>query len=942
MNLICSNCHSWNLGTPSAADKFCSWCGSTLFEIEVRLAGDTVYLPPDNAHPAKRKSLKPKNRSTAVPGFKLLVKNNGALPVQIVGLVSSPVPCVHLAPQKKAGKKAPAGHKAQRHPSAGRIQIAPGESREVKGQFHLTKLRAAMRAPAVSAETPPQKQEAASPTKAYQRQAPDLEVWQEAQVPAATTSVSPELLKETRAATPLQSLKLQLQLQLSPAGRAPVCELTVLPPPEFEWLTPALHLLPGHEASTATVKCASPASLRLRQGAVRISRFESTHAGVLFTAVGQNGLPVDLQAGGENVIHFQVEVANEVMAVCRRKDRPLLAGLKVICAAPTGVFQPLPAPLQIMPRLLANLAFPDFAGSGQPELKTWGLAGRVRDLPVRVRNEGDQILEIHAVEATPELDLLMRKSPALPMRLAPQEIATFHFMLDMRTVAVAANIQGLVAFRFRAEETSHERAVQFALQVETRLPSAFKGAAALDFGTSSSCVAVLEHDQRAARLLDIQGQALVPTALIYHRVEEPERTYDIGLAAQPSRTASGQVLEDFKKGFSHEQPRVVLPAQAAAPILLTNGTIASDYLRGLLRAAEDRLAEELFQRVRHHPETDFGACVLQRVLLACPATFTFQQKQTLRQVLTELEVQVRADSFQSAAAMSCFSGLGKMLSLWENESPSVAAETVLTRHVLVYDLGAAFTDMALVRLEIAAETGKTLGTSEAVKIQSKILGVDGDDQFGGQSVTAAAAKSLAQQTLARLERKLHTRPHLPLWYHAGAAPLKAIEQIGFWNWRQLRNGAEQAKRRLAADAARAEVVIPRLVLQILVDRKLQAMTVEQLRLRTDFVEKVIAVRLELHLRKMQKLLREAGLETPDLLYLSGRSAALPGIYRIAARALGCRVIFAGGDDFSGHSSATSSLSLQSLKTSVALGGAQYARLLQYEGTFYKESPSLKS
>jgi hypothetical protein len=389
-------------------------------------------------------------------------------------------------------------------------------------------------------------------------------------------------------------------------------------------------------------------------------------------------------------------------------------------------------------------------------------------------------------------------------------------------------------------------------------------------------------------------------------------------------------VDDLKRSLQRGQPRPVLPAQSSTPIMLTNDAIVSDYLGALLRAAENRLAAEIFQRGRQQPEADFGACLLQDLLVACPATFTFQQKQVLGQTLAGLGVNVKAEAFQSAAAMACFTELGKILSSEADESPSgvagaqTAARATRVRHVLAYDSGAAFTDMALVQLDFSARPGKKIEDSRAMKIRAKILGLDGDDQFGGQNVTAAVAKYLAQQAVAQIEKKLKKRAQVPLWFHPGALPVRKLEQFGFLNWKCLWHHAEQLKRRLALNPALAKSATPRMTLHIVVDKKLQSATIAPLAVQAGFLEKILVPRLELHLRKMQKLVRQAGLQAPDLIYLSGRSAVLPAVFAGALHSFNDRP-------------AANPAFLQNLKASVALGSVQYLRILQNGGIFLRSS-----
>jgi len=951
VNAICPNCRSWNLGTPSGADRFCSWCGCAWFELEVRVSPETVYLPPLHAQPPNGKSRPRLKKAAEFPSFKLRVQNNGLLPVTVTGIAVAPAETAFFPALQSPPAEATTRSKKRGGRSPG-WSLAPGEGREIEGYLHPEKLRQHMHAVAVAALASPPGKDALPLAGRNSPDAPPILGLGEVLGLQKQTAATPAQQSGDDDPGPeiLHSLDLYIQIQLVPGGPAPICRVTVMPPPEFELLTPALHLLPAGETHADFLKCEPLLGVRVLNGAAQLLRLQSTQPGLRFTPLSPNGLPVALRAGEENnELRFQVEVAQELVEACRKKDQPLLAGLELVCETPPGIYPLQAAPLKIIPRRSASLAFPDLIGdrAGQKLLQAWALAGRPRLLPVRVKNDGEQALTIYAVEATAELDCLKRKSPALPLRLAAEETAVISFMLEVHGQEMTAIRQGLVAFRFRTEESGSERTAQFALQIEARVPSAFRGLAALDLGARSSCVAVLAQQEgekeTAARLVPIHGEPFMPSAIIYQRVAE-ERSYAIGraaTAAQKNLDTARCVLDDLKKKLNQDLPRPILIAGAAAPVSLEPRVIIADYVQALLRAAEEQIAEELFQRGQEKEEPDFSACLLSEIMLACPATFTFKQKQTLRQALQELGV--KAEQVQPAAAMACFANFKAWLAEW---IAGASQESAITRHVLAYDLGAAYTDLALVRFDLAAPTGKKLNDSPALTLQTKILGVDGDEQFGGQSLTAALAKFLAEKALAQLERKMPIRPQLPLWHRAGAVPLLPIARLGFWNWKKLLQIAEQLKCRSHATAAPVETPLHAAIMStpfavhVVCDKKLQTAAVDEIAVPAGFVEKILAERLGLHLRKMQKLLQSAKLAKPDLIHVSGGSAVLPVVRETLSRAYDCRIAFAG--ETRADSTTTSLTSAQHLKASVALGSAQYLQLQQNGGAITNNDNPAKS
>lgn len=909
--MLCPNCKIWEI-PPQAADRYCGWCGASRLSVECQALPPALYFS---------------TQDQAAPHFELSVRNSGTTPVEVIGVEADPAGCAFFSLFTKTSRKSAA---SQKKPS---LTIAPGETRVLSGYFQMAALQAlfAAFAPEKSSKTTAQKSR------------------NEEQPANGFHEISSAGYKNGAP----HGLTARFALLLDGNRKGPSCTLKVVLRPEFELLTPTLEVIEAGDTDSESVACARPGSIRLRQGSARVQHLESEIPGIKLELLKPQELQAAANAGEKNgVFNFRLEIERHLLEQHLESGRPLQTGVKLVCEDPPGRFTPKNAPLQIIARSIPRLAVISARredGANALQIRTWALAGRTRDFMLPLKNESRRALEIYAIEATGTLDCLKRKGQELPLRLAPHQTAGLSFMLDTQTCPANTAIVGALALRYRSE-AAESFSIECGIHLEVRAPQTFPGVAAIDFGAAQSCVAISElQDERHARLVKIHGDPFVPTAILYQSIAG-ERVYEIGSAAfstKPDKDTALHVAQDFKPRLGQALSRQIYLTRTKQIVKMPYDVVLADYLRGLLRAAEHHLAEKAFRQNTEGMNQDFSRCELREILLIAPATFTFKQKEALRQALTEAGIPAKANvQLLPAPVVSACAEVDHLAAHWQQEMQS-GKNPAPFRHLLIYEMGAGATEIALVRVELQPQTAHTLAESENWRVEFKVLGCEGDEQFGGNNLTAALAKHLAQQALAQLEAKFKTKIVLPLWHRLDQTPGKRLEQVGYMNWKRLLRRAESLKCQFADLALPARLTLPRLALQILVDRTFRATHVENLVVSSALLEKVVAERMALHVRRIQNLLRHAKLQAPDRIVLAGMSTLLPGVRQALAGAFaahGCEV------EYLGRQAADPSRkehpefpSLHDLKAAAALGGAKYLRLLKTEGELHlKDSRPIKT
>lgn len=859
--MLCPKCKSWEVAN-GATDRFCAWCGASWLNVECEALQDTLYFSPRD-----REGLR----------FELELRNTGLIPLEIIGVATEPLGCALFPVFAETAEAA----------MSPRIHLAPGAKQKLAGRLQRATVQALL-------------------------------------FPTRTSGNSRALPAsfDAQNANAVTNVPIRFVLLLADDQRGPETTINVVPRPEFELLTSEVEVLEAGETS-ATLSARIPVRIRQRQGFATVQRITSSIPGITFVPSEK----VDEHEGSENgVLDFQLDIARALVLHHLQSGEPLRTDLKLHCANSEAAFPPRNGSLQIIPRRTPRLSIMGARrqhAAQTMEIQTWALAGRARDYALQIKNENEHEISLHAIEATGTLECLKRKHLDLPLQLAPGATASLPFVIAAPSITNNAIITGTLALRYHAAGTQFT--TECNLHLDVRIPKPFAGAAAIDFGAAQSCVAVASiADMPHARLLKIQNDPFVPTALAYQSMEaNGTRNYMIGydaLSARSGKEAAPHVVQDFKQFLGSTQTRQIYLTREQKIVTLTYRDLIADYLHGLISAAEERLAAELFRQPREG--TDFARCQLRNLVFVTPTTFTFKQKESLRELLAEMGITPENGlQFLPAPALSACAALETLAAQWQQDGQSEKHGSA-ERHVLVYEMGAGATEIALVRFMIKSEAEGAEFAAE-----TKVLGCEGDEQFGGNNLTSALAKYLAEQALAQLKNNFAAKIVLPLWHRVGQAPQTRLEQAGYSNWKKLRRYAESLKCQFADLALPARVTIPRLALQILFDKTFQTSHVENLVLHSAMLEKVVATRMNLHVRRLQNLLRRANVQTPDRILLSGKSVALPGVRKIleaAFAASGCAVEYVG----TSQTRRVDLPALHELKAAAVLGGVKFLSLRQ--------------
>ena len=810
--MLCENCKSWELTDSSEPDRYCGWCGVTLYQIECTASPETVYV-----HMNK----------SSLPSFSLLIKNNGVAPVAVNDVIAQPQGYISFPYLDHSSQE-------DKHPSDnsernGRLILQPGEIKELQGKFY-----------------------------------PDIV----------------QQLANGYAETKI----------LDRGDRSEISEG-----------------VPSHEVDWE------------QQQAEQSQRVEMSSK--------QDQDLVDTEGSSGIKFGFQLDLSPEL-------EKPRCS-VRVL-------------PLEVRKPLVPRLAFLDIdTGADTPaKLSTWALAGRVRSFPFRIKNSGEQKIEILAIETTFSLECLVLKKTVLPIELEPGATKTISFFLDTQSVEKADVLSGDVAFRFRGDSKSVYSSY-FTLVIDVTKPRLFRGITAIDIGTTYTCVAVSESHKNEygnSYLIPVHGDTHIPTAIRYKDIsEDGHHEIEIGKAAFAQDGKPEQdvcVIKNFIRNIGKDLTQEIKTDETGEKHSIKTETIIADYLKKILAEAENQIAARLFLlKQNNNSDIDFGACLLKQALITYSATYTYRQKSTMKEIAEEVGIKVGEDIlFQPAPTAASFQGISKFIGQWTNDVLSGGLTNQC--HFLIYDLGGNSTQMALLQMDITPKVTGSSSESTLAKVNTKLLGLDGDDQFGGDDITAVLIESLMIQAKDLLQQELQQDVTIPLWEHPHELPDSETDLISYHNLQRLTTDAENLKCHLTEIHPDSDCVLAQTNLYVMIGGDVKMFEFQDLAVNGRLLEKRVGPRLDLHLRKIQNLVNNVGLEAPHFIRLAGMSTLLP-IVRTRLNKLsaiyGCKVgYFRQEQTIEPHSKALNLLPIEDLKSCTALGGIELLRQAHLNGVVFMD------
>jgi hypothetical protein len=408
----------------------------------------------------------------------------------------------------------------------------------------------------------------------------------------------------------------------------------------------------------------------------------------------------------------------------------------------------------------------------------------------------------------------------------------------------------------------------------------YDGVIAIDFGTTNSCCAFLDkstvHD-----LIPIdptsQKPTVVSSTILYHDLfDDNEKEYDIGDRAydlsfsDPAATFSA--VRQVKKRLGSAEPYSIIfrknPNKRASYL---PREVAADILRRILGRAEEVKKGRITSCTISHP-----------------SRFSIRQIEDLK-----------------AALSSC--GIKKITTV--HEPVAAALDYIQSRealegkeeyHLLVYDFGGGTTDMTLLRVSRRQHPNRNL-----IDVTPKVLGATGDPLFGGENVTDEVM-NIGFEKCIQVLRARYPEP-ASILIPFDAEKIKDYRRRGFAkeNRNKLRRWAELSKIAIATYGDEhvgrvVETIRPPMIDGVNVGLLLNAVLtggergmlslvaiVDNEVKRENFRHvDVVPTKGEIDARlrpiiediiggKTKEWSQNLGVDTPDVILLSGKSSALP-------------------------------------------------------------------
>jgi molecular chaperone DnaK (HSP70) len=433
----------------------------------------------------------------------------------------------------------------------------------------------------------------------------------------------------------------------------------------------------------------------------------------------------------------------------------------------------------------------------------------------------------------------------LPMFLAGGESKPLDFQVDCRALEPAIHSLTLVLQSNRPGPP-----VKYHVPIQVRALVPFEGVAAIDFGTSNTCCALLPDDGGLLNVPLDEGRTTAPTIVRYLDLSGVEPVIETGLrvkhlAAVDERVASSTVARLKQQLGEATHPITVKPEASAQWLTREARDAAGDYLR----------------HVRAVVEREQGA-IFREFILTHPAVCSLRQFRNLRSAVEQaFGREMRVYFLQEPIAA--------LVPLFRKRAQRDAQGTYT---VAAFDLGGGTTDITIVR--VVHEPTK----NGVLEIRPEILASWGE-RFGGEDLTDYLLDELRARcghvlALSRPGYDLAQRD-VPGASTSGVrrneAALRVWAEAFKVSWSEDRHDADPAE-------SVTLTVVPRSSDELPDEQQFSVQAVQ--RVGNDLAS-VFAEQLEVQISRLAERLQDSLGETNlDLIQLSGKTAFLPDVARV--------------------------------------------------------------
>lgn len=512
-------------------------------------------------------------------------------------------------------------------------------------------------------------------------------------------------------------------------------------------------------------------------------------------------------------------------------------------------------------------------------------ASRSKSLNIELVNNGGEELVVESVRPSEKVApwLECRASVPFPLRIPPGDVRLVE-MLARGGQGEAGEQRGEVVVRSNSFQNPAQ-AVNVAAEFVS--PTSYEHYVGIDFGTTASCVAVLDRERRPT-LLEIDpfdhdpalkgDPRLMPSVLFFHddgRVIAGREAL-VYAAAEPHKSVAS-----IKRSLGLKQKKVIADKEYDAV------GVTSQIIEQLLQRAEDGL----FQLGEYKTPSD--------AVLTVPIEFLDSQRRALLEACAQAGLNTESSSQQGIVIDEAQAAALYYLSRKDPEESTQELE-----RVLIFDWGGGTLDCALTEIE---------GSEGRLVMRTLALG--GDPRLGGEDIDWALVGLLADKAKdAFPEFDKHCLDDSKFEHHYRSLP---VLSAAYQTRAQFKRRAEAAKIALGRETAATVTVTPLLrvgatpIEPYITDGAGRQAAVEAT-LTRDELELVLSKFLESAARVVNTLCERAATRLSDVhtILHTGRTSLLPMVRKHINRMLpdakdrsdlvGQKVCVAMGAAFWGH------------------------------------------
>jgi molecular chaperone DnaK (HSP70) len=428
------------------------------------------------------------------------------------------------------------------------------------------------------------------------------------------------------------------------------------------------------------------------------------------------------------------------------------------------------------------------------------------------------------------------------------------------------------------------------VEISIRQMPVFEGALAIDFGTTNSCCAFIDHRGREQLVpIDSDGidNATASSAILYKNLlDDGNKDYEIGHYAYRfsllgrSRCTVTQVKRWLGKEKDYEIRFRDDPEKTAK---YRPREVTADILRRILQHAEDKVGARIISCTISHP-----------------CRFQFRQFEDLKFALA-------ACGIAEGEINLVPEPVGAALDFIRGAEISTAYKTY---HLMVFDFGGGTIDVTLMKVVNETRPGRNI-----VYVKPNVLGIGGDEHFGGEDVTESvlqimhtnceqeiqARNQTATNCIVPINEELFYDPRHKVLARLNRTQLRqraestkiAIATFGEDYLEQLDQilkvgkGSKRSKDDVVGASSLRTVLSDTFKLAAIVDGKVDetySFTHQHIAPRKQQIDDELIPKLTEIIESMKALAKKKNVASPEIVLLSGKSSSFPIVRELVSKA----------------------------------------------------------